>query len=390
MKLLHVFAGPCPTVQGTQTLITQTCRLLAQAGHDVHLLCYAHGASETHESFQIHRIPNFPRFSSERSGPSLKKILLDLSLARSCASLLRSLEPDCLHAHHYEALAATRLADPLSGQPLVFHLHALFEPELPTYFPAPARAPAGLLGQAMDRFLPRLADSVVAVSPFIVQRLIENGVPENRIQLLRPPLDSMQTNPSPLTDKSKPIRAAYIGNLDCYQGLNHLLRGLTFLKEDVRKELSVEIVTASESDQFSFEVNRLGLADMVHLVSHEDSTNAWSILETAHIALIPRVLPGGAPIKLVNALAAGKPALVDHKLATELVHGEEVWAIHMRNPAEIAAALTRLVRDESLRYKLGQGALRAAKRLHDPERYLSSLEHLYADVVKKATRIHLK
>ncbi len=388
MKLLHVFAGPYPTSQGTQTLITQTCRLLARAGHDVHLLCYAHGFGESHEPFKIHRITDFPRFNSERSGPSPKKILLDLSLAHSCASLVRQLEPTLVHAHHYEALAATRLADPFSRHSLVFHLHALFEPELPTYFPALVEAPTGMLGHAVDRFLPRLADGIVAVSPFIVQRLVENGVRENRIQLIRPPLETLQTSSSPKADpRIKPIRAVYIGNLDSYQGLEHLLYGLSYLEKDVRKELLVKIVTASESDKFRFEINRLGLEEMVELVPHEDYANARSILEAAHIALIPRALPGGAPIKLVNALAKGKPALVDRQLATELVHGEEVWAIDMRSPSEIAEALTRLIEDGRLRNKLGRGALRAAKRLHDPERYLHNLEQLYANVLARTQRV---
>jgi glycosyltransferase involved in cell wall biosynthesis len=378
MRLLHVFAGPFPTYQGTQALVGQICRLLSEADHEVHLLTYAHGAFEPTGGYTVHRIGDWPRFRSERSGPALQRPALDVALAAAARRLAHEIEPDVVHAHHYEALAAARLA---GLRPLVFHLHALLGPELPLYLPIYLRPPAAIAGRIADRALPRLADRIVVVSEAIRDQLSRNKVDLERVRLIRPaaepPTDDLPTKRSP----GRRLRAVYAGNLDAYQGFEALFAGLRMLNWATRSMLRLEVVTASDPDPFLLRVRRTGVEDMVRVVDHGSLDKAWFRLLAADIAVVPRHSPGGAPIKLVNALSAGKPVMVDRRLAGELIHGEEAWVVDMRDPTDVATGLERLTGDELLRRRLSEGAVRAAKRLHDPALITAALLSVYTELV---------
>ncbi|MDD5307889.1 MAG: glycosyltransferase family 4 protein [Deltaproteobacteria bacterium] len=378
MRLLHVFAGPFPTAQGTQVLVGQICRLLARAGHDVHLLSYAHLKGEAHEPFEIHRIPDRPSFSSERSGPAWQKPVLDLSLALRARSLARSLRPHIVHAHHCEALAAARLADPGSRTPLVFHAHALLGPELATYLDPRLEAPAALAGGLIDRFLPRFADRVAAVSDFVADACAAAGVPRSCIEVVRPHAELPGIPRDVEARAPGRLRAIYAGNLDRYQGVEELCRGLSLLDRASRDLLEILFVTDSKSDGLVSLLRRLGLEDFASVRPHGEPARALGLMASADIALVPRLLPGGAPIKLVNALALGLPVIVDRAVAEGLEHGREAFLVHMRDPAEVASAVAVLAHDARLRERLSAGALAAARRLHDPATVLATLERIYS------------
>jgi glycosyltransferase involved in cell wall biosynthesis len=384
LRLLHVFGGPFPTVQGTQALVATTCRLLAEAGHDVHLLCYAHSGFEREEPFAVHRIPGAPPFASERSGPSWRKIALDLSLAAACARLAARLRPDAIHAHHYEALFAAALADPLRRTPRVFHVHALMGPELHTYFrPAFARA-ARAAGTRIDAAAPRLADRALVLDEQARAVLLRHGVPPHRIHVAPVPA-SPPPGCAPSAERPRrggsPLRAVYAGNLDAYQGIDILLAAFSAAAPALRGVMALDIVTASDARGLRAEHARLALGELVRVVAHGSVREAWEAVAGADVAVVPRSSPGGFPIKLANALAAGVATIADSALAAQLRHGEDAWLVDMRSPGALAEALVALASSRELRERLARGAAGAAKRLHAPARYLAAVEEAYFAIV---------
>lgn len=379
MKLLHVYAGPFPAVQGTQALVNATCELLSRAGHEVHLLVYARGHAPGAESYVIHRVPDWPKLRSERSGPSLAKVALDLRLAASVRRLVRQLQPDLLHAHHYEALFACRLADPFARLPLVFHCHALLGPELETYFPRWLKRLTRLAGTTADHTLPRLSSAIGAVTPEAVS-LLARACPGKPVRLLPPHLPLPGPVPTKTNaDADKPsLRAIYIGNLDAYQDLPLLLEGLAALPGDSRAPLEVVIATASDSMNLARDLKRRGLASFVRVIPHGSVHHAAALLQNADIALVPRTTRGGVPIKLINALNAGVPVLADIAAKGFLEHGVDASLVDMADPAAVAQALTSLAADPKLRQTLSDQGRLTAHRLFGPQRALQDLEALYA------------
>jgi glycosyltransferase involved in cell wall biosynthesis len=383
LTLLHVFAGPFPTVQGTQALVATTCRLLAEKGHDVHLLTYAHGGFEREEPFTVHRIPGVPRFKKERSGPDLRKLALDLSLAARCRSLVETLRPSLIHAHHYEALMAAALADPLRLTPRVLHLHALMEPELQTYMHRSLARPMRAIGAWMDGNLPFLADRIVALDGDGRDAIVRRGFPEGRVVVGRVPACPPPGYVPEAREgrENDVLRAVYAGNLDRYQGLDVLLDAIRRLERVSSCAVRLEIVTASETSALEAKLRKLGLEGSVGLSRHGNAQEVFRFVASSDLAIIPRSARGGVPIKLVNAFAAGLPIIADRELAEHVAHGEEAWLVDMRSSEALACGISVLAASKELRVSLSRGALGAALRLHDPSAYAATLERVYRDLV---------
>jgi len=208
-------------------------------------------------------------------------------------------------------------------------------------------------------------------------------MPRDRVTCVPPPAMIPPTAKAAGRAEDGPVRAVYAGNLDGYQGLEELLAGLRLLGPAARGSLAVEVITDSDGRSFEARARALGLMDTVRVTAHGAFERAWPRIASADIALVPRSSTGGAPIKLVNALAAGQAVLADTRGAGHLIHGEEAWLVEMGDPAAVAAGLERLVRDELLRARLGRGALRAAARLHRPEASIRAIEAAYRGLVRR-------
>ncbi len=387
MRILHLFAGPFPTVQGTQVLVGQTCDLLSQSGHDVHLLCYAHSGSKRKHEYTVHRIPDIPRFNSEQSGPHWKKAFLDLSLAIHCRRLCRKIRPDIVHAHHYEALLAARMADPINSRPLVFHLHALMEPELRTYLESSLTPAANIVGSALDRFVPHLADRVITVNARIRSHLISMGFDPDDVVTANPLADvPKNVHTRPPGHRNRRLTAVYVGNTDNYQGLDELLAAMRMLKPGTRGRLQLDLVVCGDTFRISNKIATYELADLVRIVEHGSFEDAWDHTTSADFAIVPRHSPGGIPIKLINALAASLPVLADRQIAVDLFDGEEALLVDMRDPPSITRGIERMVTDDLLRKRLSAGATNAVKRLYSKEGYLAIIENVYSRLPSKWVR----
>ena len=390
LRILHLFAGPFPTVQGTQVLVGQTCDLLSQSGHDVHLLCYAHEGSKREHEYAIHRIPDIPRFNSERSGPHWKKGFLDLSLAIHCRRLCRKIRPDIVHAHHYEALLAARMTDPLNSRPLVFHLHALMEPELRTYLESSLAPAANFVGNTLDRFIPHLANRVITVNAWVRSHLISLGFDPDDVVTANPPADvpkNVRTRHSGHSNRR--LTAVYVGNTDNYQGLDELLAAMGMLEPETRARLQLELVISGDTIRISNKVAAQGLADLVRVVEHGSFEDAWGRTTSADFAIVPRHSPGGIPIKLINALAASLPVLADRRIAVDLFDGEEALLVDMSDPPSVSRGIERMITDDLLRKRLSVGALRAVKRLYSKESYLANIENVYTELPRPRRVRHI-
>ncbi|MCU0664656.1 MAG: glycosyltransferase family 4 protein [Myxococcota bacterium] len=384
MKILHVYAGPFPTVQGTQALVDATCELLSRAGHEVHLLVYAHAPVSAVQSYSIHRVPDRPKVRSTRSGPSLGKLILDLRLAAQVRRLSARLEPDIVHAHHYEALLACWFADPQARRPLVFHCHALLWPELETYFPRALRMPLRLVGRCADRFLPRLSHSTGAVTLHAVHEL-QQASPGLDVALLTPYVAEPTIAQACVeTRRDNLVRAVYVGNLDAYQDLDLLLDGLEMLPPERRCQFEVLIVTDSEATPFRRDLERRGISSFVRVISHGPLGQAHALLRSADIALVPRTTEGGMPIKLVNALAAGVPVLANRRSTAFLQDGVEARLVDIRSKHAVAHALGELISDPALRRSLGRAGKLAADKWFSRIRAERDLEDLYRAALLRA------
>jgi glycosyltransferase involved in cell wall biosynthesis len=372
MRSLHVAALPFPSPQGTQALIDAMLRALHEAGHESHLVCYAHGLPGPKPPYFVHRAADVVGNRSTASGPSLAKLVDDLALVLTVRKLVDRISPDIVVAHHVEAAAALVAA---GIRPWLFVTHTSLSGELAEYFAPRFRRPLQLAGRAIDRSLCTRAARTVAVSPSLASRLAQ----ESGANVL--PISLPWPVPHPITEQERRAArrtlelahddqvALYAGNLDAYQGLSALGRGLgQWLHTQARGKLLI----ATHDSPLRLLNSPLGpLAPRSLQLPIHDEASRRLAHAAADVALVPRKSPGGIPIKLLDALARGVPVLATQRATCGLTLGVGCRVLADDEPRVWHEELEQWFSERrALRKAVSKAAVQTASELFAPERFV--------------------
>lgn len=383
---LHLAALPFPTQQGTQAAIRSMLEARVRSGRRAELFTYGARAYELTPSFPLHRAGSRPAISL-RSGPSLAKLALDVRMAAQLRELVEEIQPSVIVAHHVEAML---LALSLGGRvPSVFFAHTDLSAELPSYAgPRLARALAWS-GRALDRQLCQRAHGLAAISPTLCNQL-------ERVSARKP---VHVPTPWPLPEPIRPAERAtsrlalglaadscvalYAGNLDAYQAAESVLEALHMLAAGGGTRISLLLATASEPRAFLTRAVELGVPFRTCQLGDERVRR--SVHAAADFAIVPRAVPGGLPIKLLDALARGLPCALAPLAAAGLPVQDSTVCAALQTPSALASAIARLSRDAGLRRELAQRARAYVARAHDDLSFGTALDRVVGLATKRVS-----
>jgi glycosyltransferase involved in cell wall biosynthesis len=210
--------------------------------------------------------------------------------------------------------------------PLVYHAHNAMGPELPTYFRAHlAQAFSSVLGEVLDRTLPRAADAVIAFDDDHKALHEVYGVAEGTIHVIPPGLDGSEiTNPVPAqVERARAIVGPgpvllYAGSPDAYQNLDLMWQAFARVRKR-RQDVTLLVATNHPPEAFEIERAALGNPDGVVIQRFSSVAELRAMFAVADIGLNPRTLWTGAPIKILNYLAAGLPVVACRSAARHIL-----------------------------------------------------------------------
>ena len=400
-----VAACPFPTHQGTQVFIRHLAAALQSAGHSVHLVCYGGSEYEAELPFAVHRSLYVP--VGLRSGPHLLRPLSDVALSLRLGQLLTQTTLDVLHVHGLEALAAALIFRPLVKIPLIYHAHNAWSDELPTYFKRTwLQQGVRHLGRLIDRSLPPQADRVIAFDGDHAARLQRQGVLAQNIAVVPPGLDAaelMVPRPETLQRLRQELGAGpfilYAGNPDPYQNLPLLWQAFAKVREALPK---ASLLLATHHPLSAFDQALEGFTDrrQVRLYRFTHLEELRGLLALADVGVCPRILSTGAPIKVLNYLAAGLPVVACRQGAQHLLEAPESTLVDS-TPEALAQGLLSVLhkpvelpktrgprRDLSASKNLVKGRLRVPTAVDERLRIAQQVP-LYSAVYSQATRSNL-
>ncbi len=378
LRVVQAAAFPFPSPQGSQVYVRGMARALARRGHDILVVCYAHGQGEPDEEYRVIRTPRVPGYQSMRAGPDLVKPWLDLALA----ARLSSLDADLIHAHNYEAPLAAYVARALRGTPVVYNNHNTMGEELHRYFQSrPMRKAAHALGRALDRSVPRRADACVAISQSAVGVLEQFGC--RRIHHIPPGVE-----PEDLEGVDREgtrhrfglgdrVWVVYAGNPDPYQDLEDLVDAVLGIPE-----VGLLMVSASSLKQWEDRAASLP-PERKRFVVTAHWPEVRNLVAAADIAALPRRVCSGYPIKLLNTLGLGLPTVCAEGSAQPI---EGVLRVPNGKPEALGEALLELARDPRRRKELGRRARRDVLSNHTWAARAVELEAMYRELLGYGAR----
>ncbi|OQB36552.1 MAG: GDP-mannose-dependent alpha-(1-2)-phosphatidylinositol mannosyltransferase [Candidatus Hydrogenedentes bacterium ADurb.Bin179] len=373
MKLRIAMVGACPypAPQGSQVLMRNTADCFHRLGHDVHLVVYGYGAAPERDPWAVHRAARIPFASKTAPGPSLMKPLQDVTLAMALRRTVRRQHIDVVCAHNYEALLAALL---VGKRPILYFAHNSMAEELP-YFLGGEWA-TGRVGCLLDKYFPCRADKIIVPHHRLAGHLVVRGCRQEQVVIVPPPLDGTPFRTVPVDSASVPA-VIYAGNVDAYQNLPLLLAAVEILKRK-KPDVKLLIGTAARACIHGAEI-----------VPVHDLEGLSRFLARDAVFAVPRVSWSGYPMKILNAMAAGKAVVACESAAYPLAHEETGLVVPDDNVDAYAAALLRLVEDPHLREKLGAQARHVVLERHQPDVVARQLETLMLEAHDRyTTRIH--
>jgi len=386
MKLLILGLNYAPEKVGIAVYTTGMAEALAAEGHEVRVVAGqpyypawkimdGHNAwtysSRTENGVQVLRVPHY--IPGKPSGG--RRLLHHASFA------LTALLPTLWKALTWRPDVVMTIAPSLIGAPVArmaaalagarswvhvqdFEVEAAFVTGLLKGEGAAARAARWFEGAVLKSF-----DHASAISPEMVKKLVEKGVPRGKTSEFRnwADIDAIRpmTHPSPYRAEwgiTAENVALYSGNIANKQGIEIVLEAARLLKD--RRDLTF-VVCGEGPNRARLEEMATGLENIqFHDLQPRERLNDLMGLATIH--LLPQ-LAGAAdlvlPSKLTNMLASGRPVVATAAPGTGLAREVEGCGV-IAEPGHVeafASGIERLVVDSALREASALSARRRAE-----------------------------
>lgn len=360
LRVAVLAAFPHPLPQGSQVYVGEQALALARAGLDVTLLCYGHGApDDAHGRASLAALARAgvrretPHAGLTRTplgaGPSWRKPVADAALLGALLASQRRRRFDAILAHNVEAAAVALAARAVQGTPVVYVAHTLLGEELPSYFPPPLARAAARLGRRLDAMVAHRADAVIALSSEAEVRLRGLGGAVTRIA---PALDAAPAPPPEAVAAACARARVHVGRFALYAGNLDAYQDLALLAAAARGTPETPVVVLTH--------DRMRAAPPgLRVVRASDAAEARALHFGAGVAVVPRRIVGGFPIKLLNYMEASRAIVAFERVADGFTHGTDAWLLPREAGAEtLGRSLGALLTDPTRTRWLGANARR--------------------------------
>jgi glycosyltransferase involved in cell wall biosynthesis len=272
---------------------------------------------------------------------------VDFAAAKKIRDLAKATGSDIVHAHGYKADIYSFLAFRGRERPsLVSTCHTWYDNDL-----------AVRMYGAVDRWVLRHFDQVVAVSPSVRDRLLHAGVLGQKIQCIRNGIDYdrfAQAASGRCYDRSSSaLRVGLVGRLAPEKGVDVFLRSIALLAGE---GAAAEFTVAGDGpDRAALEylLRELGMEDRVRLIgSQSDMAAHYASLDI----LVSASRHEGLPMAMLEGMASGLPVLATKVGAVPqvVVDGQTGILVPPGSPEALAEGLAWMLRDAPLRERFGR------------------------------------
>ncbi|HYW04927.1 MAG TPA: glycosyltransferase family 4 protein [Gammaproteobacteria bacterium] len=372
LRVLTVVDGYFPSLGGTEMQAALLSRELASRGVRVEIMAprlLPRQALETDlHGVPLHRIP-YPRIRG--IGAAI------LGLRFAACLLRRRHDFDAIHVHTVSNLAAVAgVLRPWLGATLVAKVSGAWEFEGGLLDPAlRTRWLHRLMNAAMRRY-----DAIQTISDYTRERLLAAGYAEDRLAMIPNAVDLERfSNARRGPGDGGPLRVLYAGRLDRVKGVDVLLRAWRELDDQGGLPAGTELQLAGDGpDRDSLErlARVLGVDGSVRFLGGRDDVP--ELMAGADVYVQPS-RQEGLPNAVLEAMCSGLPVVATRVSGSvELVRdGWNGLLVASERPADLAAAVGRLLAAKRLRRQMGARSREIIESTYQVPVVLGALTRLY-------------
>lgn len=354
-----------------------------------------HGSVEEHEASLEHLVHE--RGLSSLHVPSLGRRISPFDDLRAFGAIFRTIRrwrPDVIHTHTAKAGTLGRLAAALHNAMLprrhrsivvhTFHGHVFSN-----YF----GAVGNLLVRNTERVLARVTDLIVAISPTQRMDLTETFAiaPPARVRVVPLGLElgsllTMRRGCRRLLEEigvgPEAVTVGFVGRLVAVKDPATLIRAVAIAARSIPQ---LHLIIAGDGElrsALSACARDAGVADRTHFLGWcTDLAALYSAMDVFALTSLNE----GTPVSLIEAMAAGVPAIATHVggVPDVIEHGVNGLLVAPREPAAMAGAIVEMLSDRARAGELAHTARGLVAARHDPARLVRDIDALYREQLQR-------
>jgi glycosyltransferase involved in cell wall biosynthesis len=357
---------------GSHVRILEEARTLQRMGNRI-TLCTYHSGQDV-DDLALERTAGIPWRKGYEIGSSWHKIAFDALLSVKCATVVRRLRPDVIHAFLHEgaligyplSLLGSVLSPSKGGVPLVFDFQGSLTSEMIDHkFLQPDSLSHRLLYR-LEEIITRLPQALIANSHHAAELLASQfGCDRRKIHIVPDCVDSDRFRPGIIDrEDRRALRArlwippgckvvVYLGLLAEYQGIDLLLQAAVHLLE-ARFDVHFLIMGFPNVELYQEMAEQLGLAEHVTFTGRIPYKEAPSYLALGDVAVAPKISATEGSGKLLNYMAMGLPVVAFDTPVSREYLGERGVYVPPGDTLALAKALETLLDNPRRGMALGQ------------------------------------
>jgi glycosyltransferase involved in cell wall biosynthesis len=214
------------------------------------------------------------------------------------------------------------------------------------------------LARWLERINWRAADKLLAVTGVLRDRLIEQGAPADRVEVVPNGIEpEAYAALPPRPDAPDPVVLGFVGFVRDWHGLDAVIDAMAAYPGPARVALTV-VGEGPARPALEAQAARLGLSDRVRFTGLAARDAIPGLVSGFDIALQPKVTEYASPLKVFEYMAAGRAIVAPDQpnIREILTNGETALLFDPSQPGAVWDAVRRLIEDPTLRARIGAAA----------------------------------
>lgn len=380
MNILLLASHPFYQDRGTPIAVNLLLKVLSARAYRIDLVTYHEGRDIDYGSnVEIHRIFDIPFVRNIRPGFSWKKVVCDFFMFFKVISLAMRNRYDIVHAVE-ESVFMALVVKLLFRIPYVYDMDSSLSQQIVE------KHPAWRFLSPLMKFFERIAIKNSAAVVPVCDSLSEIAKKYNprRLTMLRDVSlleDAKKSEPSSNLRKELGIAGLilmYVGNLEMYQGVDLMLESFMLtLKQMNAAALIIIGGIIADVEKYKKKSFALGITDKVHFLGPKPIESLNDHLSQADVLVSPRIKGNNTPMKIYSYLHSGKAILATDLPTHTEVLDSSVAVLAEPSPERFSEGMLRLIRDESLRLRLGENGKKLIEEKYSYESFKREVDGLY-------------
>lgn len=268
---------------------------------------------------------------------------------------------DVVHGHIYSAGLAAYVISKMIHTPCVNTIHGSYYDHWKFLTKNPIKAWLYKKGErSLAPLLAKLCAYQIHAETHFAQKVIEWGVPQNKIRIILNGVDTQKFRPNVApSDELKKFEKPVIltaRRLVPKNGVEYFIKAAQIVLKK-RKANFIIIGDGWIRPKLEELVFKLGLEKHVKFLGFRPNSQMPNYLVAADIVVVPSIVEASS-ISLLEAMAVGKPTIASNIYGIRDVakHLETSYLVQSQNPDAIAKAILHLLEDEPLCKKISENA----------------------------------